>query len=114
MNKFEGFLAHIREQKAKPGEDIDIVYTGTRPGEKLTEKLHWEGKESITTTSHPKIMAVENDVEMSSGDIFRRVNELISVASEQKEEQALKMLQELVGHSRDTALLAKGKGQGSR
>jgi len=99
----------IRFSGFKPGKDIDIVYTGTRIGEKLTEKLFWEGKESITTTSHPKIMAVRNDAEMSSEDIFRRVNELISVASEQKEEQALKMLRELADNSRDTALSVKKK-----
>jgi FlaA1/EpsC-like NDP-sugar epimerase len=38
----------------KPFDDIDIVFTGMRPGEKLFEELNTEG-ENITKTRHPKI-----------------------------------------------------------
>ena len=38
----------------RPGEDIDIVFTGTRPGEKLFEELRTEG-EDIEPTVHPKV-----------------------------------------------------------
>lgn len=37
------------------GEDIDIVFTGVRPGEKLFEELRTKG-ENIEPTVHPKIM----------------------------------------------------------
>ena len=39
----------------RPGEDIDIVYTGIRPGEKLFEELKIDG-EDIEPTVHPKVM----------------------------------------------------------
>ena len=38
----------------RPGEDIDIVFTGVRPGEKLFEELRTEG-EDLEPTVHPKI-----------------------------------------------------------
>ncbi|MCD4823296.1 MAG: polysaccharide biosynthesis protein [Phycisphaerae bacterium] len=39
----------------RPDEDIDIVYSGIRPGEKLFEELRTEG-EDIEPTVHPKVM----------------------------------------------------------
>lgn len=39
----------------RPGEDIEIVYTGVRPGEKLFEELRTDG-EDIEPTVHPKVM----------------------------------------------------------
>jgi FlaA1/EpsC-like NDP-sugar epimerase len=38
----------------KPFDDVDIVFTGIRPGEKLFEELETEG-EHMTKTRHPKI-----------------------------------------------------------
>ena len=38
----------------RPFEDIDIVFTGLRAGEKLFEELDW-ANEPLTKTRHPKI-----------------------------------------------------------
>jgi len=38
-----------------PGEDIELKYTGLRPGEKLFEELFHES-ENLTTTDHPKLL----------------------------------------------------------
>jgi len=45
----------IRLTGLEPGHDIEIKYTGLRPGEKLYEELFHEAEE-LQTTSHPKIM----------------------------------------------------------
>lgn len=39
----------------EPGEDIEIVFTGVRPGEKLHEEL-FTAEEKINTTSHERIL----------------------------------------------------------
>lgn len=44
----------IRLSGLRPFEDIDIVFTGIRPGEKLFEELQTD-HEAIAATSHPKI-----------------------------------------------------------
>ena len=45
----------IRLTGLEPGRDIEISFTGLRPGEKLYEEL-FHGSEPLTTTMHPKIM----------------------------------------------------------
>ena len=45
----------IRLTGLNPGTDIEIKFTGLRPGEKLYEELFYESEE-LQPTSHPKIM----------------------------------------------------------
>ncbi len=42
------------------GEDIDIVFTGVRPGEKLFEELRTAG-EDIEPTVHPKVLVWKHE-----------------------------------------------------
>jgi FlaA1/EpsC-like NDP-sugar epimerase len=56
-------------------EEIPIVYTGIRPGEKLTESL-WETDARVASTTHPEILRVEEpaaplDVERMIEDLTR-------------------------------------------
>ncbi|MGC9974661.1 MAG: nucleoside-diphosphate sugar epimerase/dehydratase [Gaiellaceae bacterium] len=44
----------IRLSGKEPGRDIEIVYSGIRPGEKLHEEL-WGEHETVSATEHPKI-----------------------------------------------------------
>ncbi len=50
----------IRLSGKTPGDDIEIVYTGLRPGEKLYEELITHG-EGIVPTPHQKIMVLRRD-----------------------------------------------------
>jgi FlaA1/EpsC-like NDP-sugar epimerase len=45
----------IRLSGKEPGQDIDIVYTGLRPGEKLFEEL-FHHQEQLEGTTHPKVL----------------------------------------------------------
>jgi FlaA1/EpsC-like NDP-sugar epimerase len=50
----------IRLSGKEPGVDIEIAYTGLRPGEKLYEELITEG-EGIFPTEHEKIMVIKSN-----------------------------------------------------
>ena len=49
----------IRLSGLEPGRDIEIAFTGLRPGEKLAEELLGVGERQIQT-SHPKISVAEH------------------------------------------------------
>jgi FlaA1/EpsC-like NDP-sugar epimerase len=48
----------IRLSGLEPDQDIPVIYTGLRPGEKLFEELMLEG-EGVKPTSHPKIRVLD-------------------------------------------------------
>ncbi|HHO52360.1 MAG TPA: polysaccharide biosynthesis protein [Deltaproteobacteria bacterium] len=68
----------IRLSGLKPGRDIEIVYTGMRPGEKLFEELAVDG-EGATKTKHPKIYVGRGE-RRAYGQMRRSLSELIDVA----------------------------------
>jgi len=53
----------IRLAGKEPGRDIEIVYTGLRPGEKLFEEL-FHAHESYGSTGHQKILLARNGIEV--------------------------------------------------
>ena len=69
-------ISYLAEQMIRlsgkvPGEDIQIVYTGLRPGEKLYEELFYEQEDHLPT-SHDKILlarSFECDWESLNNDI---------------------------------------------
>jgi len=61
-------------------EDIEFVFTGMRPGEKLHEGLFAAG-ETPMTTSHEQILAA-TDVRALPEDLLAGIDELLAVAGE--------------------------------
>jgi len=49
----------IRLSGKAPGKDIEIVYTGLRPGEKLYEELFYE-QEQLNSTENKKILLAQS------------------------------------------------------
>lgn len=78
-----------------PDQDIRIVYTGLRPGEKLFEEL-FEETEQVEPTSHPKIQrAVKHGTRSFSG-IEQSIMRLEMVVSHGDDEALIRRLQEAV------------------
>jgi FlaA1/EpsC-like NDP-sugar epimerase len=64
----------IRLSGLEPDQDIHIIYTGLRPGEKLVEELMLEG-ESVKPTSHPMIRVLDGGP-LSIGQVQLWLDEL--------------------------------------
>ena len=68
----------IRLSGLEEGVDVEIKYTGVRPGEKLFEEL-LIGDEDVQATEHPKVIRAVNGIPNESMD--SKISELIRVAS---------------------------------
>ena len=78
----------------EPGKDIEIVYTGLRPGEKLYEELFHE-KEQLTGTQHEKIfLAKHRQIEWELLD--RTINDMETACASYDEKSLLKGIAILV------------------
>jgi FlaA1/EpsC-like NDP-sugar epimerase len=78
----------------RPGEDIEIVFTGPRPGEKLFEELRIEG-EDMQQTGHPKIRIWKN-IPVNRERLLANINDLTELAREPDGTKLIPRLKELV------------------
>jgi FlaA1/EpsC-like NDP-sugar epimerase len=82
----------LRDAK-NPEGDIEIIYTGLRPGEKLYEELLIDAESQPTV--HPLIhRATERSIPPS--ELWPQLNALEAAITQRDETQALKLLQQLV------------------
>ena len=85
----------VRLSGLQPGRDIDLIYTGLRPGEKLFEEL-FGGEEPFSRTAHEKIFVARNGHHPPSGATWGElVKPLIAAAEAGQREvvmQGLKLL----------------------
>jgi FlaA1/EpsC-like NDP-sugar epimerase len=78
----------------RPGEDIEMVFTGPRPGEKLFEELSIAG-EDMQPTRHPKI-GVWNNIPMDRARLGAGINDLVEVARTQNHDRIAQKIKDLV------------------
>ncbi len=84
----------IRLSGLTPGRDIEIKYTGLRPGEKLYEELLM-GEEGLTDTENKKIF-IGQPIELDTDLFFRQLDELKECAYRNDIAAVTKLIAEIV------------------
>jgi FlaA1/EpsC-like NDP-sugar epimerase len=85
----------IRLSGLEPGKDIEIVFTGIRPGEKLREAL-WDEGAAYQPTSHPDVLRLAEDDLPSSATLSQTVGELRELAQSGNSEAIIGKLDAII------------------
>ncbi len=78
----------------EPGKDIQIIFTGLRPGEKLYEELLTEGEE-IRSTLHKKIKVAETE-QIDWPTMLRKIEGLLESLQNGFSQDTIKKIKEIV------------------
>jgi FlaA1/EpsC-like NDP-sugar epimerase len=84
----------IRLSGLEPGRDVEIVFTGIRPGEKLSEAL-WEPGTPLEKTAHPDIFRQSEARDDTSG-LEAALERLSALAQANKSDEIAHALDEIV------------------
>jgi FlaA1/EpsC-like NDP-sugar epimerase len=95
----------IRLSGLEPGKDIEIVFTGIRPGEKLSEDL-WEKDKPYEPTIHPDIFRVDcREDALCGASLPDAIEKLLRMAHDGYQAGLLQLLDELIPGSAVQATL---------
>lgn len=92
------------------GEDVDIVYSGMRPGEKLYEELFIPG-ESYERTRHEKIFLATNTGLLAADDLEEKLDNLYQAAHNEDERAVLDAFRRLVPEFQPVGRSVVGNGR---
>ncbi|HEX7555730.1 MAG TPA: nucleoside-diphosphate sugar epimerase/dehydratase [Leptolinea sp.] len=85
----------IRLSGLEPGRDIEIVFTGIRPGEKLSEDL-WDSGSTFVRTLHPDINKLGGNEDIRGKELKKSIDEIIRLAREGDSRAVLGMMDDLI------------------
>ena len=85
----------IRLSGLEPGRDIEIQFTGVRPGEKLSEDL-WNKGQVLEPTIHPDIFKLERHDLIPAEKLEPLVERLRNLAEDEKEDEIRKLLNGII------------------
>jgi FlaA1/EpsC-like NDP-sugar epimerase len=85
----------IRLSGLEPGKDVEIVFTGIRPGEKLSEEL-WDKWAHYEPTSHPDIVLLADEDLVGGGALAETVDELGHMARDGDVKGIIRLLDEFI------------------
>ncbi len=85
----------IRLSGLEPGRDIEIVFTGVKPGEKLSEDL-WDEGHQFNVTEHPDIFKLDVTEPLRGEQLTQLVDELINLAREGNVSEIVQLLDQLI------------------
>ncbi|HEY3313385.1 MAG TPA: nucleoside-diphosphate sugar epimerase/dehydratase [Anaerolineales bacterium] len=85
----------IRLSGLEPGKDIEIVFTGVRPGEKLREEL-WESDKTYDRTAHPDIYRSTGENMIASSALQADINHLGELVKASHSDEIISLLDEIV------------------
>jgi len=88
----------IRLSGLEPHRDIEIAYTGIRPGEKLTEEL-WDEGTPLVPTLHPDISRLDTDASPSTLNLLQAIDSLSRLSHSNDDKAIISLLDELIPNS---------------
>jgi len=85
----------IRLSGLDPDQDIEIVFTGIQPGEKLSETL-WDQGSGFKSTAHPDIMQLVRDELLDGATLQQATAEIIHLANEEETQAIIALPDRLI------------------